>query len=44
MSQMDASAVVMLLIGAIFLWGGVAVAVANYVRASRHDNRDFGHD
>lgn len=41
---MDASAIVMLLIGAIFLWGGVAVAVASYVRASRRDTREFGHD
>jgi hypothetical protein len=32
---MDADAIIMLLIGATFLWGGVIVVVANYVRVSR---------
>jgi len=34
---MDPSAIVMFLIGAVFLWGGVLVAVVHYVRASRRD-------
>ncbi|HSE10728.1 MAG TPA: MetS family NSS transporter small subunit [Nocardioidaceae bacterium] len=37
---MDASAVIMLLIGAVFLWGGNAVVVANYVRVSRSRRKD----
>ena len=41
---MGTGAVVMLLIGAIFLWGGVAVSVLNYMRASRKDTRGFEHD
>ncbi len=41
---MGTSAIVMLLIGAVFLWGGVAVAVLNYARASRGDERAFEHD
>lgn len=32
---MDTSAIIMLLIGAVFLWGGVAAVTVNYVRASR---------
>lgn len=36
---MDTSAVVMLLVGAVFLWGGVAASAAHYVRASRRENR-----
>ena len=32
---MDASAIIMLLIGAVFLWGGLAVVIANYARVSR---------
>jgi len=31
---MSADAIVMFVIGAVFLWGGVAVSVVNYVRAS----------
>lgn len=34
---MDTDAIVLLLVGALFLWGGVAVSVINYVRASRRD-------
>lgn len=41
---MGTGAIVMLLIGAVLLWGGVAVAVLNYVRASRKDTRAFEHD
>ncbi|MDQ4084235.1 MAG: MetS family NSS transporter small subunit [Actinomycetota bacterium] len=41
---MDGSSVVMLLVGATFLWGGVAVSVLNYVRHSRRDTRAFEHD
>jgi len=37
---MDTGAIIMLLIGAIFLWGGVAVVVANYVRVSRSRPKD----
>ncbi|MPZ96558.1 MAG: MetS family NSS transporter small subunit [Propionibacteriales bacterium] len=32
---MDASAIIMFVIGAVFLWGGVLVAIVNYARASR---------
>lgn len=32
---MDASAIVMFAIGAVFLWGGVLAAIINYIRASR---------
>lgn len=38
MIQMGTSAIVMFVIGAVFLWGGVAAAVANYVRASRRES------
>lgn len=34
---MSTSAVVMFAIGATFLWGGVLVAVATYVRGSRRE-------
>ncbi len=34
---MDPSALVMFLVGAFFLWGGVLLAVISYVRASRRD-------
>lgn len=34
---MDTSAVIMLVIGALFLWGGVLVASLTYWRASRRD-------
>lgn len=37
---MGTSAVIMLIFGALFLWGGVAVAVINYQRASRRDTTD----
>lgn len=35
---MSASAIVMLIVGAVLLWGGVAVAVVNYVRMSRRED------
>ncbi|HEX2177844.1 MAG TPA: methionine/alanine import family NSS transporter small subunit [Nocardioidaceae bacterium] len=41
---MGTSAIIMLLIGALLLWGGVAVAVLNYARHSRRDERAFEHD
>jgi hypothetical protein len=41
---MGTDAIVMLVVGAVFLWGGVAVAVLNYMRASKHDARAFEHD
>jgi len=41
---MGTSAIVMLLIGAIFLWGGVAAAIVNYTIHSRRDTRLFEHD
>lgn len=34
---MDGSAIVMLLIGAVLLWGGFTVAAVHYWRASRRD-------
>jgi len=37
---MDADAIIMLLIGAVFLWGGVIVVVANYIRVSRSQPKD----
>jgi hypothetical protein len=36
---MDTAAIVMLVFGAAFLWGGLAVAAAHYVRAARRDSR-----
>jgi hypothetical protein len=41
---MSTSATIMLLIGAVFLWGGVAVASLHYVRASRKDTRTYEHE
>jgi hypothetical protein len=41
---MGTSAIVMLIIGAVFLWGGVAVAVLHYMRASQRDTRTYQHD
>jgi hypothetical protein len=38
----DPSAVVMLLIGAVLLWGGLALAAVHYVRASRRDGGESG--
>ena len=37
MSTMDTSAIVMLVLGATFLWGGVLVAAVHYVLAARRD-------
>ena len=37
---MDTDALIMFLIGAIGLWGGVALAIANYFRASRRDTAE----
>lgn len=37
---MDGSAIVMLLIGAVFLWGGLLVAALHYWRSSRRDTGD----
>lgn len=36
---MEASAIVMLVIGEVFLWGGVVVAVASYMRGSRRETQ-----
>jgi len=33
----DTSAIIMLLIGAVFLWGGVAAVTVNYVLAARRE-------
>jgi len=33
----DSSAIIMLIIGAVFLWGGVAAVTFNYVRAARRE-------
>lgn len=37
MRAMDTAAIVMLVFGGAFLWGGLAVAVVHYVRAARRD-------
>lgn len=37
---MDTGAIIMFLIGAIALWGGVALAIVNYNRASRRDTAE----
>lgn len=37
---MGTSAIVMFVIGAVFLWGGVLVAVISYVRAARRASDD----
>lgn len=34
---MSTGAIVMLLVGAIGLWGGLALAIANYVRKAKRD-------
>lgn len=34
---MSTGAIVMLLFGALFLWGGLAVSIWNYQRASRRE-------
>lgn len=34
---METGAIVMLIFGALFLWGGLAVAVVTYQRASRRE-------
>lgn len=39
---MDGSAIVMLVIGAVFLWGGLAVAAVHYFRSSRREGRERG--
>ena len=35
---MSTAAIVMFLFGAIFLWGGLALAIANYARAARRES------
>lgn len=37
---MGAGAWVMFAIGAIFLWGGLVVAIMNYLRAAGNQNRN----
>lgn len=37
MIGMGTSAVIMLVIGGLLLWGGLAVAVVHYQRAARND-------
>lgn len=39
---MSFGAVVMLLIGAVGLWGGLAAAIWNYLRRARRDPEDAG--
>ena len=34
---MSTGAIVMLIFGALFLWGGLALAILNYQRASRRE-------
>lgn len=36
---MDLDALVMFLVGAIGLWGGLVLAIVKYNRASRRENR-----
>lgn len=36
---MDTSAVIMFLVGALGLWGGLAVAIVSYQRASRRETK-----
>jgi hypothetical protein len=35
---MSTGAIVMLIFGALFLWGGLAVSIISYQRASRREN------
>ena len=37
---MDTSAIIMLIIGAVGLWGGLVLAIINYNRASRRQNAE----
>jgi hypothetical protein len=37
---MDTSAIIMFLVGAIGLWGGLLLAIISYNRASRRDTAD----
>lgn len=37
---MSGAAIAMLVFGALFLWGGLALAILNYQRASRRENAD----
>jgi hypothetical protein len=37
---MGTSAIIMFIFGAIFLWGGLAVAIIVYQRASKNDVAD----
>ncbi len=35
---MFTEAIIMFLVGAVFLWGGLALSVLSYIRAARRDN------
>jgi hypothetical protein len=37
---MDTSAIIMLLVGAVGLWGGLILAIINYNRVSRRNTSD----
>lgn len=37
---MDTSAIVMLVFGALSLWGGLVLSIVNYSRASRRESVD----
>lgn len=37
---MDTGAIIMLIIGAVGLWGGLVLAIINYNRASRRQNAE----
>lgn len=37
---MDTGAIIMLIIGAVGLWGGLVLAIINYNRASRRQNSE----
>lgn len=37
---MGTSAIIMFIVGALLLWGGLALAVVSYVRSSRGEARE----
>ena len=37
---MSTEAIIMFVVGALFLWGGLALAIANYVRSARREGQE----
>lgn len=37
---MSTGAIIMFVLGALLLWGGLALAIANYVRSSRREGAE----